>query len=104
MVNTYADLVYHNNVVQRGISVNTDPVAGDGAVLATVGTIGDPAADGMIIGEWQAGAIMGNTAGDVLGGHRLVFLTGSRENNGLTSEGAGIYDLGPDGARCSSTP
>lgn len=99
MVNTYADLVYHNNVVQRGISVNTDPVAGDGAVLATVGTIGDPAADGMIIGEWQAGAIMGNTAGDVLGGHRLVFLTGSRENNGLTSEGAGIYDLGPDGAK-----
>jgi len=28
-----------------------------------------------------------------------VFLTGSREHNGLTSEGAGIYDLTEDGAR-----
>ena len=29
----------------------------------------------------------------------MLFLTGSREWNGLTSEGAGIFDLTPDGAK-----
>ncbi|HKS38677.1 MAG TPA: Ig-like domain-containing protein [Verrucomicrobiae bacterium] len=86
-----------NGVAQRGISVNTDALAGGGTILATVAA-GDPnAAGGMIIGEWQAGAIMGNGAADVLAGHRLVFLTGTREQ-GITSEGAGIYDLSADGA------
>jgi hypothetical protein len=98
MVNLYADRVSFTNLLQRGISVNSDPVAGGGTVLATIGTAGDPAFGGMIIGEWQAGAVMGTAAGDVLGGHRLVFLSGSREQT-ITSEGAGIYDLKPDGAK-----
>jgi hypothetical protein len=98
MVNTYAEPVTFNGTVQRGISVNTDPLAGGGEALATIATAGDPAAGGMVIGEWAAGAKMGNAAGDTLGGHRLVFLTGSREADGLTSEGAGIYNLSQDGA------
>ena len=104
MVNPYASLAvtpFPPNTVQRGISVNTNPLAGGGTLLARIGTPGDPAnsGTGMVIAEWPAGAIMGNTPPDTLGGRRLVFLTGSRENAGLTAEGAGIYDLNPDGAR-----
>jgi len=98
MVNLYANQVYYTNLLQQGISVNTDPVAGGGTILATVGTAGDPALNGMVIGEWQAGAKMGDAAGDTLGGHRLVFLTGSREKT-ITSQGAGIYDLADDGSK-----
>jgi hypothetical protein len=98
MVNPYATLVSFNGVIQRGISVNTDPVAGNGRVLATVATATDPTVNGMIIGEWNAGATLGNASADVLGGRRLVFLTGSREQ-GITSQGAGIYDLTEDGAK-----
>ena len=98
MVNPFAGIVTFGELVQRGISVNTDPVAGAGTVLAVIATEGDPANTGMVIGEWQAGATMGNAGANVLGGHRLVFLSGSREQ-GITSEGAGIYDLTEDGAR-----
>lgn len=99
MINPYAHLVTFGATTERGISVNTDPLAGGGTILATVGTAGDPAVGGMIIGEWQAGATMGTSPADTLGGHRMALLTGSREHSGLTSEGAGIYDLDPDGAR-----
>lgn len=98
MATPYATPLSYNGTLQRGISVNTDPVAGGGTVLATVATAGDPAVGGMVIGEWAAGSTM--ATGDVLGGHRLVFLTGSREQaSGLTSEGAGIFDLTPDGTQ-----
>jgi hypothetical protein len=90
--------------VQRGISVNTDPVTGNGTVLATVAGTTDPAAGGMIVGEWQPGAIMGTTPADILGGHRVVFLSGSREHAATTtpvapssSEIAGMFDLSPTG-------
>jgi len=106
MVNTYATsgtngTIAFTNRLQRGISVITGPTAGGGKVLATVS--GDPNANGgLIIGEWQAGGILSTTNGtspaDVLGGRRLVFLTGTREQT-ITSEGAGMYDLTPDGAR-----
>lgn len=98
MVNPYADVVTFNGTGQRGISVNTDAIAGGGTVLATIGTADDPTVGGMVIGEWQAGATLGNGAADTLAGHRLVFLTGSREQ-GITAEGAGIFDLNPDGAK-----
>jgi hypothetical protein len=101
MVNTYANLATYTNTNQRGISVNTSPLAGGGTVLAKIATAGDAANSGtaMIIGEWQAGSTMGNGSADTLGGHRLVFLSGSRELSGLTSQGAGIYDLTDDGAQ-----
>jgi hypothetical protein len=98
MVNGYANRVTYGTLLQNGISVNTDAIAGNGTVLAVVGTAGDPTLNGMIIGEWQAGATMGNAAADVLGGHRLTFLSGSREA-GITSQAAGIYDLTEDGAK-----
>jgi hypothetical protein len=98
MVNPFADLVTHNGTVQRGISVNTSDVVGEATVVATVGTDTDPAFGGMIIAEYPAGTTMGNASADVAGGKRLVFLTGSREQT-ITSEGAGIFDLGQDGVR-----
>lgn len=98
MATPFATAISYNGVVQQGISVNTDPLAGGGKVLATVGTQGDPAFGGMLIGEWSAGATMSTSPADTLGGHRMVFLTGSREN-GITSEAAGMYNLTPDGAR-----
>jgi hypothetical protein len=99
MVNPYASLATFNNTVQRGISVNTDPVAGNGKVLAVIGTEGDPAFGGMVIGEWEAGDVTANARANVLGGPRLVFLSGSREASGLTSQGAGIFDLTEDGTK-----
>lgn len=99
MVNPYARAVFHTNFLQRGISVNSNPLAGNGTVLAVVGSPGDAAFNGMVIAEWHAGATMATSPADTLGGRRLVFLTGSRENNGLTAEGSGIYDLEPDGAQ-----
>jgi hypothetical protein len=45
---------------------------------------------------------MGTTPADVLGGHRLVFLSGSREQaSGLAaggSETSGLFDLSADGS------
>lgn len=93
MVNSYAVPVTYNNTLQRGISVNTDPLAGGGTLLASIPALGGT---GMIIGEWQPGGTMAN--GNVLAGRRLVLLTGSREQ-GISSEAAGIYDLTEDGAR-----
>jgi Dockerin type I domain/PEP-CTERM motif len=91
------------NTVQRGISVNTDGLAGGGTSLASVGTAGDPAVNGTIIGEWNSGSSMSTSPVDMVGGHRLVFLSGSREHDGAApnppsnSQIAGIYDLTPDG-------
>jgi hypothetical protein len=99
MVNAYAHAVSFNGTAQRGISVNNSPIVSGGTLLATVGTAGDAAFGGMIIGEYPSGTVMGNASADVTAGKRLVFLTGSRENNGLTSEGAGIFDLDGDGSR-----
>ncbi len=99
MTNDYANIVSFMGTTERGISVNTDPLAGGGTLLATIGTPGDPANGGMVIGEWAAGATMGNAAANILAGPRLVFLSGSREHDGLTSEGAGIFDLTGDGAQ-----
>jgi hypothetical protein len=104
MANPYANIATHTNALQRGISVITNPPTSGGTVLARVGTVGDAAFNGMVIGEFPAGAVMSTSlpdgTNDVLAGHRLVFLTGSREAAaGSTAEAAGIFDLTPDGAR-----
>jgi hypothetical protein len=108
----YANRITYNDptrgpLLQRGISVVTG-LPSNGSILATVGNAGDPAVGGMLIGEWSAGAAMNDIgANDTLGGHRMVFLTGSREHAAnssavppLTTSGdiAGIYDLTPTGA------
>ncbi len=102
MINDFAGLAVSpvdGTTVQRGISVNTDPLAGGGTALATDGTVGDAAFGGTLIAEWPAGATLANATASVLGGHRLVFLSGSREANGVTGDSAGIYDLSGDGAQ-----
>lgn len=83
-------------VPQRGLSLNMNNVVGGGTVLATVATAEDPTFGGLVIGEWTAGSVMGN--GDVLGGDRIVFLTGSREASGFTGgQASGIMDLTTEG-------
>ena len=105
--NPFAGVVtYPNdpNILARGISINNSPVNAYGTVLAIVS---EASADtgpvgGMVIGEWPAGAIMTHSGGagtDILAGQRLVFLTGSREADGVNSETAGLYDLSADGAQ-----
>jgi len=89
--------------VSRGISINNNPADDEGTILAT---IAEASADmgpvgGMVIAEWPAGATLehaGGAGADVLAGPRLVFLSGSREPDGVTGgDAAGLYDLYPDG-------
>jgi hypothetical protein len=99
-VNPFADLVtapFAPNTVQRGVSVVTNPIIAGGQVLATVGTAGDPTVGGAVIAKFPPGISTASATPNVLGGHRLIFLSGSRENDGLTSEGSGIYDLSASG-------
>jgi hypothetical protein len=96
LVHAYADDVTHNGVVQRGISINHNPLAGGGQLIASLAPDSPVAAGGMVIAEWAQGSVM--HSGDALGGPRLVILTGSREQ-GITSQAAGIYDLTQEGAR-----
>jgi hypothetical protein len=104
MVNPYAGIVQHptTGATMRGISIVTQPANANGTVLATVSAAGNGPAGAMVIAEWPAGATVTHAGGggtDVLGGPRLVILTGGRETNGVSAETAGYYDLRPDGAR-----
>ena len=90
-------------IISRGISINNNTPDDEVAVLAVVA---DASADmgpagGIIIAEATAGATLTHAGGageDVLAGNRLVFLSGSREPDGVTGgEAAGLYDLYPDG-------
>lgn len=94
---TFADVVTFNATVQRGVSVNTDALVDGATLLASVATAADPTVGGMIAAEYAAGTVVG-AGRDVLAGHRMVLLTGSREQ-GITAHGAGIYDLSPMGAQ-----
>jgi hypothetical protein len=100
MTNNYSlglQSIPNGGPVQRGISINTDALAGGGTLLATT-PMG--AAVGKVIAEWPAGAMLPNTGGtagtDTLGGRRLIFQSGSREDGGHASK-AGILDLDADG-------
>lgn len=105
MINPYARRMTFTNAntgattLQLGVSINNNPIAAGGGVLATVGTPGSGGLNGMVIGEIPAGTTVVNQGGTyLLGGKRLVFLSGSRES-GITTEGAGMYDLLADGAQ-----
>jgi len=105
MVNPYAGIVTYPTdgvTLARGISVNTDTPDDEAIVLATISAAGNGPVGGMIIAEWMAGSTLvhdGGAGTNVLGGHRLVLLTGSREAQGINSETAGMYDLYADGAK-----
>jgi len=100
MVNPYSQRVTFTNAttgvetLQNGISVAYSAIVAGGSTLATVGTVGDAQYGRMVIEEFPAGVT--TYRGEVLPVKRLVFLTGSRES-GITSEGAGIFDLMSDG-------
>ncbi|MCP4452688.1 MAG: hypothetical protein GY809_14595, partial [Planctomycetes bacterium] len=85
------------------ISINNNAVENEGILLATIAEASADAGPvgGLIIAEYPAGATMENSSGsaeDVLGGARLVFLTGSREPSGVTGgQAAALYDLYEDG-------
>jgi hypothetical protein len=104
MDNPYAGLATYpdGETVALGISLNTDPIDDEGIVLATISEAGNGPVGGMVIGEWKAGATLNHSGGaetDVLAGHRMVFLTGSREPSGVHSDTAGMYDLSEDGTQ-----
>jgi hypothetical protein len=110
MDNPYAGLATYptDGTKASGISVNTDPADANGIVLATIAAPADPntpatgPAGGIVIAEWPAGVTVKHDGGagrDVLAGRRLVFLSGSRENNSKSAETAGMFDLSEDGAK-----
>ncbi|MBE0544243.1 MAG: hypothetical protein IH623_23125 [Verrucomicrobia bacterium] len=103
MVNPFSSIQTHTNAttgatqVQRGASVVTSAPIGAMSILARVGTPGDAAFNGMVIGEIAQG-VSSSHGRDVFAAKRLVFITGSRELN-ITGDAAGMYDLEPDGAQ-----
>jgi len=92
-----------DGTISRGISINNNNLDEEGTVLATIAEVSADTGPvgGLVIAELPAGATMQNSSGspeDVLGGPRLVFLTGSREPSGVTGgQAAALYDLYPDG-------
>jgi hypothetical protein len=106
MTNVYAGLATYptDGTKAAGISIVTEAVNAQGTVLAVVSDTSKTTgpAGATVIAEWPAGATLTHDGGagtDVLGGRRLLFLTGSRENGGKSSETAGMYDLTEDGAK-----
>ncbi len=81
---------------QRGLSFNNNMIVG-GTLIASVSDNGEGIANAPAIAEFAAGATVNN--GNVLAGDRYIFLTGSREADGVSSETAGIYDLTETGAQ-----
>ncbi|WP_146568576.1 hypothetical protein [Posidoniimonas corsicana] len=83
---------------ERGTSINTEPIVASGNLIARVsGDDGDGATlpGGPVIAEWPTGATLGN--GDITGGPRMLFIAGTREADGVSSETAGLLDLTADG-------
>ncbi len=110
MVNNYAtipSLPHAPNTLQRGISVGT-PIAVGGQILGTVAA-GDATAGGTVIALFPPGTTMASNPTSVSAGHKLIFLSGSREAanqmipapgpTGTNAETSGIYDLTDDGTR-----
>jgi hypothetical protein len=98
-------LTTDETIISRGISINNNNIDDEGTLLATIAEVSADAGPvgGMVIAEYPAGATMENSSGspeDVLGGPRLVFLTGSREPSGVTGgQAAALYDLYEDGTQ-----
>ena len=105
MVNNYttADVMTPTAVQHRGFSVVPRTPNGDGVMIASVIENTTAGANGFAaIAEWQAGATIqnpGTDTDDVLGGKRLVFFSGSREEANGNAETAGIFDLDVDGQK-----
>jgi hypothetical protein len=85
--------------MERGISVNTNSLPGNGTLLASlpaITTATPPGQVGMVIGEFPGGTVLSTAGSEVQLGHRLVFLSGSRESGTApttAADVAGIFDL-----------
>jgi len=99
MDNPYAEgavpLPTDPNIISRGISINNNNLDEEGTILATIAEVSADTGPvgGIVIAELPAGATLQNSSGspdDVLGGPRLVFLTGSREPSGVTGGQAAV--------------
>jgi hypothetical protein len=94
-----------DGTISRGVSINNNNLDEEGTVLATIAEVSADTGPvgGIVIAELPAGATLQNSSGspdDVLGGPRLIFLTGSREPSGVTGgQAAALYDLYPDGEK-----
>jgi len=99
MAEAYAEPVTLQGVIQRGISINQNPLWAGGKLIATNASITDNAFGGTVIAEWEKGTTMNSLGEYTLAGKRMLFLTGSREASGYTSETAGIYDLTEEGGQ-----
>jgi len=104
MVNPYAQVVTADingtPTLQRGISISPNPLDGNPTIIATVANDGSwpGSGQGVVIAEWAAGDTITSSVGSFqLGGRRMIFLSGSREADGVSSETAGIFDLVGDG-------
>ena len=97
MAQLYAEPVTWNGILQRGISINQNPLSGGGKIIATHATHSDNAYGGIVIAEWEPGATISHAAEPILAEKRMLFLTGSREASGFTSETAGLFDLTEEG-------
>lgn len=101
MVNIYAQRAVFTNALtgvttnQLGISINNNTLPAGAISLASVNSPSTPIG-GPVIVEYPAGSTL--YRGDVIPSRRLMLLTGSRES-GITSEGAGIFDLEADGQK-----
>ena len=93
MTNPFGGIVDWDGAIQRGISINSANLAG-GSLIAS--STESATAGGPVIAEWATGATLNN--GETLAGPRMMFMSGSREADGVTSETAGLYDLTDDGA------
>ena len=93
LVNPFADIIDTNGAIQRGTSINNNALAG-GTLIAS--STEAATAGGPVIAEWAAGTTVNN--GDVLAGPRMIFMSGTREADGVTSETAGFFDLTADGS------
>lgn len=89
---TFGNVVTENGVLQRGISINVANLVGGDLIASSTesATSGGP-----VVAEWSTGATLNN--GDVLAGPRMIFVSGSREVDGVSSSTAGFYDLTPAG-------
>lgn len=86
------------NPLQRGTSINTNPIVTGGTLLASI-TSDAPTGlpGGMVIAEFPAGTASSFAGGGTFASKRLTFITGSREPDGGNSDIAGILDLSADG-------
>lgn len=68
-ITPYTDVVMFNDQVQRGVSININPLVPGGIPLARIAAEGDPAHGGVAVAEFWPGTVMADASHDLLAGH-----------------------------------